>query len=146
MITRRGLLIALLLLTGCFSFAQVSFQVILPAAPPGGVGANCLATTYGYLAPVTGGSELVLCDPTTHTWTVQAGGGGGGNCTVAGSSGDLQMNGGSSNCAASHVNDNNTTVASTEPITATLFLRVQPSCRYSGTGGVWRKKKVRFLL
>lgn len=131
MITRKGLLLALLLISSACCFAQVSYQVILPANPPGGVGASCLATTYGYLAPVTGGSELVLCDPSTHLWTVQAGGGGSGTCPATGTANEIQTYSDSTHCASSAATaDSSGNVAG-----ASLSAGTSPPATTCGTGG-----------
>jgi len=82
--------------------AQTSYSTFIPANPPGGVGAACSATTYGYLAPLTGGSRVVVCDPSTHLWTVVSGSGGTG-CIPAGSVNQLLYDDGAGACSSSTV-------------------------------------------
>ena len=53
--------------------AQVTFQTLIPANPPGGIGGSCSASTVAYLTP---DGTLVTC--VSGVWTAQSGGGGGG--------------------------------------------------------------------
>jgi hypothetical protein len=70
------------------------------------------------IAQVTTSGSAITAIADLRTMFVPAGTSGG-SLSVAGSSGDLQTNNGSSNLGASHINDNGSRLAVTEPLLAT---------------------------
>lgn len=88
MITRLVLLLALSLP----ALAQVTYSVVIPTTPPGGVGGACNSRSIAYLSPTGAGTaQLVVCGG-NNVWTAVATSGGGiggltpGNIPVASSS------------------------------------------------------------
>jgi len=74
MITLKKLIFLLLLLSAGLA-AQVTYSVIIPATPPGGIGAACNSASIGYLAPLGGGNaQIVTCE--NNVWSATGGGGG----------------------------------------------------------------------
>src|ERR1035441_3968231 len=107
----RTKILALLLFLAPLAFAQNPGVVIVGTAPSGA----CSQGVAGRLVNSTG--AIWTCQSIVSkvgTWTLETGGGGG---SPAGSAGDLQTYATSSTFGAAHLNDNGTTITTTETIT-----------------------------
>lgn len=74
---KRLLLFLAFLASASNALAQASNPTIIPGSPPGGIGAACMVTTFGYL---TAAGQIVTC--VGGVWTVSSGGGAGTVTTV----------------------------------------------------------------
>lgn len=125
-------------LSGTAAIGQLPTTVVAQkffgTAAPGSVATNLPGDSYVdttnhhlYVCNAPIGTAAPACTSVTTAGWMQVDSVGGSGCTPGGSSGDLQKNNGSGGCSASGLNDNGTTITTTEAVDFSGASHTQPA-------------------